>query len=94
MPIVQLCENRYMNMYRTRLLPILVVDSCSCPCYNANTERKFDECKGETMMTAAQELHELIDRLTYSPEALRVIEAYALYQIAERQPEVPPAAQA
>ena len=46
------------------------------------------------MMTAALELHELFDRLTYSPEALRVIEAYALYQIAERQPEVPPAAQA
>lgn len=94
MPIVQLCENRYMNMYRTRLLPILVVDSYSCPCYNASTERKFDKHEGEMTMTAAQELHELIDRLTDSPEALRVIEAYALYQIAERQPEVPPAAQA
>lgn len=46
------------------------------------------------MMTAAQELHELIDRLTSNPEALRIIEAYALYQIAARQPEVPPAAQA
>lgn len=44
------------------------------------------------MMTAAQELHELIDKLIDNPEALRAIEAYALYQIAARQPEAPPAA--
>lgn len=53
MPIVQFCENRYMNMYRTRLLPILVVDSCSRPCYNANTERKFGKRKEEEKMKAA-----------------------------------------